>query len=167
MTHDSDVWQRVREVFEGAVALPPERRASFVAAACGGDDQLQEQVVRLLASHERADTFLERPAIAFAEEQASGSGLEGRRIGPYLVGSRLGAGGMGEVYRADDTRLKRTVAIKVLAANVADSAAARARFDREAKAAAALSHPHICTLYDIGHDGDVDFLVMECLEGSR
>jgi eukaryotic-like serine/threonine-protein kinase len=165
MNPDPGTWQRVREIFEGAVAIPPERRPSFVAAACGSDVRLREQVDRLLASHDRANTFLEQPAITLAEEQA-GIDLAGRRIGPYLVQSRLGAGGMGEVYLAHDTRLKRPVAIKVLPPSVAANAAARTRFDREARAVAALSHPHICTLYDVGHDGGLDFLVMEYLEGE-
>ena len=90
----------------------------------------------------------------------------GDRLGPYEVVDALGAGGMGEVYRARDTRLDRTVAIKVLPAYVAHNSQARERFEREARAAAALNHPHICTLHDIGsHDG-IDFLVMEYLDGQ-
>jgi predicted Ser/Thr protein kinase len=90
----------------------------------------------------------------------------GAKLGPYEILSAIGAGGMGEVYRARDTRLNRIVAIKVLPAHLADRAELRERFDREAKTIASLNHPHICTLYDTGHQDDIDFLVMEYLEGE-
>ncbi len=90
----------------------------------------------------------------------------GTRLGPYQIESPIGAGGMGEVYKATNTRLERTVAIKVLPAHVASDPERKARFEREAKTVAALSHPHICTLHDVGREGDVDFLVMEYLEGE-
>jgi serine/threonine protein kinase/dipeptidyl aminopeptidase/acylaminoacyl peptidase len=92
--------------------------------------------------------------------------LPGRRLGPYEILSAIGAGGMGEVYKARDTRLDRIVAIKVLPAHLADRADLRERFDREAKTIASLNHPHICTLYDTGHQDGIDFLVMEYLEGE-
>ena len=90
----------------------------------------------------------------------------GTSLGPYQIVAPLGAGGMGEVYKARDTRLDRTVAIKVLPAHVADDPDLRQRFEREAKTISSLNHPHICTLYDIGQEGDTDFLVMEYLEGE-
>src|SRR6267378_3702839 len=90
----------------------------------------------------------------------------GRRLGPYEVLSAIGAGGMGEVYKARDTRLDRIVAIKVLPAHLADRAELRERFEREAKTIASLNHPHICTLYDTGHQDEIDYLVMEYLEGE-
>jgi Tol biopolymer transport system component len=90
----------------------------------------------------------------------------GTRLGPYEILSAIGAGGMGEVYRARDTRLDRTVAIKVLPTHLADRSELRERFDREAKTIASLNHPHICTLYDIGHQDGIDYLVMEYLEGE-
>ncbi|MBI2678655.1 MAG: serine/threonine-protein kinase [Candidatus Koribacter versatilis] len=90
----------------------------------------------------------------------------GEKLGPYEIVDAAGAGGMGEVYRARDTRLERTVAIKILPAHLAGDSAMRQRLDREAKAIATLSHPHICTLYDVGHQSGVDFLVMEYLEGE-
>jgi eukaryotic-like serine/threonine-protein kinase len=92
--------------------------------------------------------------------------LPGRRLGPYEILSSIGVGGMGEVYRARDTRLDRIVAIKVLPAHLADRSELRERFDREAKTIASLNHPHICTLYDTGHQDEIDFLVMEYLEGE-
>jgi Tol biopolymer transport system component/predicted Ser/Thr protein kinase len=92
--------------------------------------------------------------------------LPGKRLGPYEILSAIGAGGMGEVYKARDTRLDRTVAIKVLPTHLADRAELRERFEREAKTIASLNHPHICTLFDTGHQDDVDFLVMEYIEGE-
>ena len=90
----------------------------------------------------------------------------GRRLGPYEIVELVGTGGMGEVYRAIDTRLTRPVAVKILSALLKDSPDHRQRFEREARAISSLTHPHICTLYDIGHEDNVDFLVMEYLEGQ-
>ena len=90
----------------------------------------------------------------------------GTKLGPYEIQSPLGAGGMGEVYRAKDTRLERTVAIKILPEHLSDNPEARQRFDREARAISSLNHPNICTLYDVGHQDGIDYLVMELLEGE-
>src|SRR5712691_2868668 len=92
--------------------------------------------------------------------------LSGKRLGPYEILSTIGAGGMGEVYRAKDTRLDRIVAVKVLPEHLADRSDLRERFEREARTIASLNHPHICTLYDIGRQDGTDFLVMEYLEGE-
>ena len=90
----------------------------------------------------------------------------GKTLGPYSIVEKIGAGGMGEVYRARDTRLNRVVAIKVLPTHLADRPELRERFDREARTIASLNHPHICTLHDIGHQDGIDYLVMEYLEGE-
>src|SRR5271168_5371699 len=90
----------------------------------------------------------------------------GTKLGPYEVQSPLGAGGMGEVYRAKDTRLDRTVAVKILPGHLSDNIEAKQRFEREARAISSLNHPNICTLHDIGHQDGIDFLVMEYLEGE-
>ncbi len=90
----------------------------------------------------------------------------GSKLGPYEITAAIGAGGMGEVYKARDTRLERTVAIKILPDHLAGRAELRERFDREAKTIASLNHPHICTLYDTGHQDEIDFLVMEYIEGE-
>src|SRR5271168_4497792 len=90
----------------------------------------------------------------------------GTRLGPYEIVAPLGAGGMGEVYRARDTRLERTVAIKVIPAHLASDRDLKQRLEREAKAISALNHPHICTLHDVGSQDGIDFLVMEYLEGE-
>ena len=92
--------------------------------------------------------------------------LPGKRLGPHEILSSIGAGGMGEVYRARDTRLNRIVAIKVLPVHLANRSELRERFEREARTIASLNHPHICTLHDIGKQDGIDFLVMEYLEGE-
>ena len=168
---DPDV---LHELFDRAVSLPPADRAAFLARACGDNSTLREQVERLLAAdvqhatvfdtaHPSSDSFdasLPRP------DTVRLSLKEGARLGAYQILTALGAGGMGEVYRARDTRLDRNVAIKVLPPGMTSDPAARQRLEREARAAAALAHPHICTLLDIGRQDDVDYLVMEYLEGE-
>ena len=90
----------------------------------------------------------------------------GTILGPYEIGAPLGAGGMGEVYRATDRRLDRTVAIKILPASIAADPASKQRFEREAKTISSLNHPNICVLHDIGHQDGLDYIVMECVEGE-
>jgi serine/threonine protein kinase len=90
----------------------------------------------------------------------------GTKLGPYEIGAPLGAGGMGEVYRARDTRLERTVAVKILPEQFSSDLVHKQRFEREAKTISNLNHPHICVLYDVGHQDGIDYLVMECLEGE-
>src|SRR6516164_8354898 len=90
----------------------------------------------------------------------------GTKLGPYEIQSALGVGGMGEVYRARDTRLNRTVAVKILPEHLSDNPEARLRLEREARSISSLNHPNICTLYDVGHQDGLDFLVMEFLEGE-
>src|SRR2546422_995361 len=90
----------------------------------------------------------------------------GTRLGPYELLAMIGAGGMAEVYRAADTRLNRTVAVKVLPAHAADDPDRRERFDREARATSSLTHPHICALHDVGHENGQDFIVLEYVEGD-
>ena len=173
-TQRRDGLRRVREVFEAALGQPEDRRQSYVADACSGDAACHDEVIALLAAHERAAVFLETPAARLLED-APGVDLTGQTIGPYHLELLVGRGGMGDVYRARDTRLDRTVAIKVLPPHVAadqllpGAAAdegARRRFEQEARAIAKLGHPHICVLHDVGRDGGRDFLVMEYLEGE-
>src|SRR5260370_7015299 len=90
----------------------------------------------------------------------------GTKLGPYEIQSPLGAGGMGEVYRAHDTRLERTVAIKILPGHLSSDPVRKQRFEREAKIISSLNHPHICVVHDIGHQDGIDYLVMECVEGE-
>ena len=167
-------WPRVDDVFEGARALPADRRPAYLAERCGGDEALRQEVESLLAWDDaRAESFLDSPVLVRVDDAIVMKNLEGQRIGPYQLASKIGAGGMGEVYKARDTRLDRTVAIKVLTAHLADDPHARERFQREARAVAALNHPHICTLHDVGSQDPstgsgqaMDFLVMEYLDGE-
>ena len=171
---DADRWLRIKQLFAGAATRPPAERVRFLADACAGDAALRLEVEALLESHEAAGDFFERrrPAVAALAEAGVplplgvGHLAAGRRLGPYEIVAPIGAGGMGEVYRARDARLNRTVAIKVLPAVATADSDTRHRFEREARAVAALNHPHICTLHDIGREGDIDFLVMEHLEGE-
>jgi eukaryotic-like serine/threonine-protein kinase len=176
-----DDWPRARAVFEHALALPDSARRRYLADACVGRDELRQHVERLLESHGKADAFLETPLAPMLDDTIAVRSLEGQRIGPYLLSVRVGSGGMGEVYKARDTRLDRTVAIKVLPSHVANDQQARERFDREGRAIAGLNHPHICVLHDVGEATvsspdsgvpsaqpalTVQYLVMELLEGE-
>jgi Tol biopolymer transport system component len=164
---DAERWQRVAHLYESVLGRQPGDRAAFLAEQSAGDEDLRCEVESLLA-HDRLPVLIDQPmletAAAVLDEQ---SDLKpGAALGPYRIDDLLGAGGMGQVYRAIDTRLNRTVAIKVLPRALAGDPQFRARFDREAHAIATLTHPHICTLYDIGQHEGVDFLVMEYLEGE-
>jgi eukaryotic-like serine/threonine-protein kinase len=160
-----DYWPRVREIFEAALALGSGDRRPYVERSCAGDESVRQQVELLLDAHERTTGFQKTPPAPSSGATGITRNLEGNRIGPYQVGARIGAGGMGEVYKARDTRLNRTVAIKVMTAQVASDSLAHERFEREARSVAMLNHPHICTLHDIGTQDGVHFLVMEFLDG--
>ena len=169
-------WQRIERLYHAALERRATERAAFLDAACADDDALKLEVASLLASDDEAQAFLETPAIheaAMEFAEAAGQSLVGRRLGSYELLARLGAGGMGEVYRARDVRLDRIVAIKVLAPHLADEPDFRHRFEREARTISQLSHPHICTLHDIGHEDPpadsgqaLDYLVLEYLDGE-
>jgi serine/threonine protein kinase len=160
-------WRQVAEIYELAVDHDPATREAFLGAACEGDEALRREVESLL-EQDAENILLDRSVwVTAAPLFHDGPDLRpGAELGPYRVESALGVGGMGHVFRANDTRLNRRVAIKVLPRAVASDPQMRARFAREARAVAALTHPSICTLYDVGRQGEIDFLVMECLEGQ-
>ena len=157
----TDRSQRVESLCHAALARPVAERNAFLAAACGDDDGLRHDVLSLLAGAESAPAFLEKPIVATAPVS-----LAGRQLGAYRLEELIGAGGMGEVYRALDPRLGRVVAVKILPAAWAADQQRRSRFEREARAIASLSHPHICTIHDVGHQDGFDFIVMELLDGE-
>jgi serine/threonine-protein kinase len=157
----SATWTRVKQVFAQCYELPAHDRGRFLTDACGGDQELQSEVESLIAAYEQSGTFLDQPAVAAVHVIRPGT-----RLGPYEVVERVGAGGMGEVYRARDTRLNRNVALKILPPATARQDEARARLEQEARTISSLTHPNICALYDVGSDGHVDYLVMEFLEGE-
>jgi eukaryotic-like serine/threonine-protein kinase len=170
VTDDASRWHRVKGVLQAALEQAPVDQARFLDDACRGDPDLRMQVESLLIAHAAAGDFVERPAIESLGPLSDGGSTDrmlhsGDRLGPYQIGEQLGAGGMGEVYEALDARLGRTVAIKVLPPYLRDNPDLKQRFEREAKTLAALSHPHICQVFDVGEQDGVNFLVMEYLDG--
>jgi serine/threonine protein kinase/dienelactone hydrolase len=188
-------WRRVEVLFHAARERPPDIRTAFVEEACREDVELRREVLRLLSKEAEAESFLESASWNTRGEAEALLGVDtddealpvtppavrtrppvfeaGRRIGPYEIVRLIGAGGMGEVYEARDTRLDRTVAIKVLPTPLEPDSSLptsgtpwRARFDREAKAIAGLNHPHVCALHDVGDQEGLTFLVMEYVEGQ-
>jgi eukaryotic-like serine/threonine-protein kinase len=153
-------WQKIQEVFAEVLEQKPAARAAYLNKVCT-DTSLRQQVELMIVAHEQGDSgFLEPPVGGSNEVLKSGT-----KLGPYEILSRLGAGGMGVVYRARDSRLERDVAIKVLSPGQLPDKAARKRFHKEALALAKLNHPNIATVYDVGDVNDTDYLVMECVPG--
>jgi Tol biopolymer transport system component len=160
-------WRKVEEFFHAALERAPEARPAFLDGACGGDTDLRRQVELLLSQAEQAESFLEIPAVEDLTVTATTVGsLLGRQLGPYRIVSPLGVGGMGEVYRAHDSKLGRDVAIKTLPAEFARDPERLARFRREARTLASLNHPNIAAIYGLEESGDVDCLVLELVEGD-
>jgi serine/threonine protein kinase len=165
----TDRWATVKHIHQGALDRDPAERAAFVDEACGGDETLRREVQSLLTYATEAESFLERPAVDVAPTGPSEpceTALVGRTVSHYQVLSLLGAGGMGEVYLARDPRLDRTVALKILPGDLALNPDHMLRFAREARAASALNHPNVATIYDVGESDGVHFIAMEHVEGE-
>jgi len=166
-------WLAIKSIFMEAIELGADERDAFLARACGKDTFLRTEVESLLAAHDDERPFLDAPAIAGAAQALSAAIDEtefvgkllqpGTRIGQYEVIEAIGSGGMGDVYRAHDAKLDRFVALKI----VLDSATSRTadRVLHEARAASALSHPHICTVYEVGEFDSRTYLAMEYIDG--
>jgi serine/threonine protein kinase/Tfp pilus assembly protein PilF len=161
-------WKQVNDLFQSAVECAPGERAAFLDEACHGDEGLRREVESLLTSHEGAENFIELPAFEVAPELVTKDrtgALVGKVIGHYRIESLIGVGGMGEVYLARDERLGRKAALKLLPERLTVDETQLSRFKNEARSASALNHPNILTVYEIGAEGDRQFIATEFIEG--
>jgi serine/threonine protein kinase len=170
-------WQQISRIFKSAVSLDPEARNAYVAGQCGSDESLRAEVEKLIASHEQAsnEDFIGGVAAEMAaplladeneDEPPHRTLTNGQQFGSYVILDALGAGGMGEVYLARDTRLDRTVALKILPPDISTDKRRMQRFRQEAKVASSLNQPNILTVYEFGEVGDLTFIATEFVDGE-
>ena len=170
---DINRWRQIDELLDAVLEIPNERREAFLSEKCSGDDELKREVLSLLKAQKETDAFLENSAMNLMAKEIAHDGttvvdfsILGRELGNYRIERPLGAGGMGEVFLAHDSKLNRKVALKILPAEfVLDSERVK-RFEREAKAVSALNHPNIVTIYDFGQLNGINFIVTEHIEGK-
>src|SRR6202521_1772562 len=163
----SERWERTKEILEQALCLAPEERQAYLESACGVDADLRMEVESLIAAHEEGGSqFLGAAAPEVLQLAPSRTLTAGTKLGPYEIIAPLGAGGMGEVYRARDTHLGRTVAIKILPTAFSADQDRLHRFKEEARSASALNHPNIITIHDLGQEGSTHYIAMELVEGK-
>jgi len=162
-------WQQVERIYESALEKDASERAAFLAEACAGDDELRQEVESLLEYQKRSEDFIESPALDVAAKMIAmqqSRVVAGQMINHYKIVSAIGAGGMGEVYLAEDTRLERRVALKFLPAHLTEDDRYLRRFEQEARAVAALSHPNVCMIHEVIQTGDGRHcIVMEYVDG--
>ncbi len=160
-------WQQIKSLLHEALERDPHERKAFLDEACAGDAELRAEVEALIDSHAQSGDFIESPAYELLADSLTQTDLTaGAAIGPYEIVRRLGSGGMGDIYLAEDTRLGRKVALKALPAHFTKDAARVRRFQLEAKAASALSHPNIITIYEIGQVDHLHYIVFEFIDGQ-
>ncbi|MGI9068856.1 MAG: protein kinase domain-containing protein [Pyrinomonadaceae bacterium] len=162
-------YQHIQALLQSALELEDDKREAFLREACAGDESLRRQVESLMISYEQAGSFLESPAaepVASLVTNAKEMLRAGEALGPYRILSRIGSGGMGEVYLAEDTRLGRRIALKLLSASFTKDDDRIRRFRQEASAASALNHPNILTIYEVGQTDSIHFMATEFIEGE-
>src|SRR6185503_7811734 len=164
---NSEQWKQVEALYNAALEINADEREGFVAAACAGDEALRREVVSLLSSANRTDSFMEAPLMSMGLRlmSAEHESLKGQAVGPYQLLELLGRGGMGEVYLAHDPRLNRRVALKLLPAAIVDNGERVRRFEQEARATSAISHPNVAHIYEIGEDQGRHYIAMEYVHG--
>ncbi|HEV7745591.1 MAG TPA: protein kinase [Pyrinomonadaceae bacterium] len=173
---NAELWKQVDALLDAALDLPPEKREQFVLEACDGNDELRAEVLSLVKAQSQASSFMERSAMRVAAQALAADAnldsnltthvsLVGHEIGTYKIEKLLGAGGMGEVYLAHETKLNRRVALKILPWQFVADAERTRRFEREAQALSALNHPNLITIYEVGVIDNHHFIAMEFVEG--
>ena len=165
---DTDRWQQIQSIYYAALEREPGERSAFLDEACLGDEQLRREVNSLLSSHDQAGSFLVSPALEIAAKDLAEQAdpVAGCTLGAYKIVSLLGRGGMGEVYLARDTRLGRKVALKLLPVYFTKDQDRLRRFQQEARAASALNHPGIITIYEIGQADTIHYIATELIQGE-
>ncbi|MDQ1387380.1 MAG: hypothetical protein QOF56_834 [Acidobacteriaceae bacterium] len=164
---NSERWEQIKLILEQALRLDLEGRKPYLASVCGADADLRSEVESLMASHEAAGSqFLDATAAEVLQLPSSRSLKSGAKLGRYEIIELLGAGGMGEVYRARDTMLNRVVAIKILSSSFSADSSRLLRFEQEARSASALNHPNIVTIYELGREESRHYIAMELIEGA-
>ena len=163
-----ETWEQIDRLFYAALEHEPAERRAFLARSCADDEALLRELESLLAAHEQAESFIEEPASDVAAElfaQDQPVLVAGQMVGHFRIEGVLATGGMGEVYLANDTRLGRKIALKLLPRQFTVNADRVRRFGREARAASALNHPNIVTIHEIGEADSLHFIATEFVDG--
>ncbi|HYJ88596.1 MAG TPA: serine/threonine-protein kinase, partial [Pyrinomonadaceae bacterium] len=170
---NAELWKQVDALLDAALELPPDQRERFVLETCDGNEELRAEVLSLVKAQSQASAFMERSAMKVAAQALaqdanliSHTSMVGKEIGTYQIENLLGAGGMGEVYLARETKLNRRVALKILPWQFVADSERTSRFEREAHALSALNHPNLITIYEVGNIDGLHFIAMEFVEGQ-